>query len=124
MKKIFYVGLLLLFVLIVGEAKAQQTVTPYANSGSTQQITCATSTTVIEAKNLRRVTAYIQNLDTTNFLWVCPATTCTATTGMKVTPSSASSITALGFNPNEYGGPLSCLADTASVVITYTKLIR
>ncbi len=94
---------------------------PAISEPATVQVSCLTSTTVIDTADSERVSALVQNIDETNFVWICQAATCTATTGIKVHQATSNGTVSASFGKDEYRGPISCLADTATVIVTFTE---
>jgi len=87
----------------------------------TRQISCTTSSTPVRNESLfASPTLIFQNLDTTNFVWLCPSSTCTATAGIKLAPATTNVINGLIIDRGQLKSALSCLGDTGTVIMTYT----
>lgn len=117
-RMILFVALL----LSAGKAEAVQMVfgIPSADSGGVTQVSCLTTTTAIDVADSGRLTFAIQNIDATNFVWVCFAATCTSTTGLKLEDATADGVNGIGASfAYEWTGPMSCIADTATSIITF-----
>ncbi len=122
MKK-FLLGVVFVLLLLTSRASARVLETP-AVDGVGVQVSCLTTTTVIDAADVLRVSMLVQTEDTTNFVHVCLTTTCTAITGTKLLAGSASSTPFIFTEFNEYQGPISCIADTGTVIVNYVELKR
>lgn len=90
------------------------------STGAGQQITCATSTTALDAKDSQRVSWLVQLVDTAKVVRVCPASTCTATTGLILDSTTRH----VNSEPEEHDGPISCIAIGTSADVVYMEILK
>ena len=108
--------LILAILLIFGMASGS-----YA---AVTQVSCLVTTTTIDARDAFRVLAAMQSEDTTNPVWICPAATCTVTTGWQLAPGTANSFNSVSWDFDQSRSAYSCISTGGTVVINYEEETR
>ena len=112
---------LVILILMAGYAYAQSDV---GRNATSEQVSCATSTTSISTGNAKRITAVIQSEDTSNPVWVCPKTSCTTSTGIKLAPGTTNGNNFVAFENSEWIGPITCISTGSTVTVNFIEVYR
>ena len=85
------------------------------------QVSCLVTTTTIDGYDAFRILAAMQSEDTTNPVWICPATTCTTSTGWQVPPGTTNALNHAVWEGSEARQAYSCISTGGTVVINYEE---